>query len=233
MAPLVDDERGYALTELIAALAVGMVVLLAIFGLLDFSIRAQAETVDRVEALQRGRLGMEVMTQQIRAQQCLGTGRPPIVAANGSSLEFYAGLADAGAEFQQVERRALFFREVADGKGDVVERVFVGQGRLPDPVFPENPTRERVLVSDVAPTESTPLFEYFAFDEANPGQMTPPLATPLEEADRHRVVQIGISFRARIERGGADEEARDTVLQNRVFVRTADPQRSRGGAQCI
>ena len=79
-----SDERGFTIIELMVAMSVGMVVLLAAFMLLDRSFTASGQIADRQEALQRGRQAMELITRQLRSQVCVvvppaTTFSPPVV----------------------------------------------------------------------------------------------------------------------------------------------------------
>ena len=67
------NQAGFALTELVVAMTVGLIVLMAAFLLLDRAHSASNEISDRQDAVQRGRQAMENLTRQIRSQVCLGT----------------------------------------------------------------------------------------------------------------------------------------------------------------
>jgi len=49
------DESGFTLVELLTAVVIGMVVVLAAFMLLDRSVASSSQIVMREETLQRGR----------------------------------------------------------------------------------------------------------------------------------------------------------------------------------
>jgi len=64
---LSSDESGFTLPELLTAIVIGMVVLMAAFMLLDRTVASTARVSDRQEAVQRGRLTMELITRQLRS----------------------------------------------------------------------------------------------------------------------------------------------------------------------
>ena len=101
-----DNQAGFALTELIVAMTVGLIVLLAAFLLLDRAHGASNEIADRQDAVQRGRQAMELLTRQIRSQVCLGGFEEPITDGTNNSVTFYADLTDGS---KNVERRTITF----------------------------------------------------------------------------------------------------------------------------
>ena len=97
-----SDERGFTLVELLVAMTIGMMVLMAAFMLLDRTFVASGQVADRTEALQRGRQAMALITRQLRSQVCIGTTNPPIVGgSNASSVSFYADLSDGSVNAKQ------------------------------------------------------------------------------------------------------------------------------------
>ena len=94
-----SDERGFTIIELMVAMSVGMVVLLAAFMLLDRSFTASGQIADRQEALQRGRQAMELITRQLRSQVCVvvppaTTFSPPVVGGQ-DNVTFYGSLSES------------------------------------------------------------------------------------------------------------------------------------------
>jgi prepilin-type N-terminal cleavage/methylation domain-containing protein len=75
----VRDESGFSLVELVVALAIGTVVLLAAFMLVDASTPLAQRTNDRVDAFQRGRLALDIVGAELRSQVCMPGAIPPIM----------------------------------------------------------------------------------------------------------------------------------------------------------
>ena len=95
-----SDQSGFTLPELITAMGIGLVVLLAAFMLLDRAVSGSTRLADRQEAVQRGRLAMELITRQLRSQVCIGEAQP-ILAADDNSVRFYANLSSNPNTAQQ------------------------------------------------------------------------------------------------------------------------------------
>ena len=131
-----DNQAGFALTELIVAMTVGLIILLAAFLLLDRAHGASNEIADRQDAVQRGRQAMELLTRQIRSQVCLGGFEEPITDGTNNSVTFYADLTDGS---KNVERRTITF-DPADGvNGTIKQFIYPGAGTYPVLTFPGYP----------------------------------------------------------------------------------------------
>jgi len=224
------DESGYTLTELLMAMLIGMVVLMAAFMLIDRASTVSAEIADRQEAVQRGRTTMETLTRQLRSQVCLGERVQPITYGSADRVEFYADLSDGS---KNVEHRTLAYDPVAK---TITEEVYPGEGVYPDLTFSDSPAESLVLLSKVerAREGSTDLsvFRYFAFDPSgDPGDLRE-LAVPLTTATASLVVMVKIAFEARPE-GKRSRDRDSTTFYNDVYVRLADPLSPTEGPRCI
>ncbi len=219
------DQGGFTLVELLSSMAVGMVVLFAIFGLLDYTVSAQHKVEDRVDAVQRGRNAMEVITQQLRSQICLGPGYPAITAANDNSVTFYT---DLGGDTPKLQRRTI---ALDPATGTVTETDWNMSGTIPTaPTF--TLARTVNLATNLVGVTGTPFLRYYAF---TPNPVTPNLllGSPLSDSDEARTVKIGVSFVARPTRGGNLTNQVPTTFQNEVYVRTSDSSDPDHSPQCI
>ena len=222
---LCRDERGFTLVELLASMAVGMVVLFAIFGLLDYTVTAQHKVEDRVDAVQRGRNAMETITQQLRSQICLGPGYPAITSGDANSVTFFT---DLGGDTPKLQRRTITFNSAT---GTVTETDWNMTGSIPT-----NPTytlaRTMNLATNLVGVNGTNFFRYYGFtpDPVTPSKALGPTLSDSEEA---QVVKIGVSFVARPTRGGNLTNQVPTTFQNDVYVRTSDPSDPDHSPQCI
>jgi prepilin-type N-terminal cleavage/methylation domain-containing protein len=225
-----SDESGFTLVELIAAMAIGTVVLLAAFLLLDRATSVSNEVADRQDALQRGRVAMESMVQQLRSQVCLGDAKEPITYGDATATSFYADLGDGSTN---VELRKLLY-DTANKR--IVEERYAGTGTYPDLTFPATPTRKRVLLSkaelikDGAVTR--PLFRYYAFvDGGEPGELEQ-LPVPLNTDNAARTVMVKLGFVSLPQRTKTRD--RDTTtFESDVYVRIADPSKPTEGPRCL
>jgi prepilin-type N-terminal cleavage/methylation domain-containing protein len=221
-----EHESGFALTELLVAMTVGLIVLLAAFLLLDRSHSASNEISDRQDAVQRGRRTMETLTRQIRSQVCLGNATEPITYGDPNQVTFFADLSDGT---KNVERRNIIFDPVAK---TIREEVFPGIGVYPDLTFGATPTESRVLLSKAELVTGTPFLRFYAYDPAGgPGALRQ-LPTPLSASDAPLVVMVKLAFVAKPDRlSPRDRDA--TTFLNDVYVRLANPTVPTQGPRCL
>jgi type II secretory pathway pseudopilin PulG len=215
MSARLADEGGFTLVELMATIVVSMIVLFALFGLVDNATRRQSVATDRIEANDRGRSAMDAISSQLRSRVCIGGAQGSLVSASATEIEFFASLGltrDAPTESQRLvlERRRLTYRPPP--YSDVLEEVWVGAAPAPalPPAPPATATRKRTLLTNVSLTDKVPFFQYFA--KAGAPELPAP---PLSAADLTKVARIDIGFSAH-----GRVAAVDTPLQNEILDRS-------------
>jgi prepilin-type N-terminal cleavage/methylation domain-containing protein len=225
------SERGFTLTELLLAVSIGTIVMLAAVNLIDASVRASDEVLNRVDGLQKGRTALEQLTQRIRAQVCPDKNTPALVAGADSSMTFYSemnGTTDAsGSPLFAPEGRRLTL-----SSGRLTEEIW---NTLASPfanTFAAAPNTNRVMADAISPTSGVPLFRYYAFVGNDPAKAELLLTTPLSATDRARVVKIAVAFDSRPTKLGSQANRIDTSFESEVFVRTADPSDPEHSPQC-
>jgi len=225
-------EDGFTLVELLVAMSVGTVVLMAAFMVLDRSVTLSNEVADRSDALQRGRQTMELLTRQLRSQVCLGEAKEPIVEGKRDTVTFYADLTD-GSDASNMETRKLTY---FPSDKTVVEERYAATGDYPDLIFDVAPYRRRVIGTKIKPVQVSgvdqPIFRYYGFKTTGPQGVLEELSTPLTTDSVARNVMIKVAFVSQTERTRPkDQEA--TTLENEVYVRSADPMQPEEGARCM
>jgi prepilin-type N-terminal cleavage/methylation domain-containing protein len=226
--PRISDERGFSLPELLVAMVIGMVVLLASFMVLDRSFTASGQIADRTEALQRGRLAMNLITRQLRSQVCVGD-TVPIVAATATSVTFYADLSDGSTP---IKRRQLSFDPVTQ---TITESVIAGTGIYPALTFTSTPKTVPLLtkVQQIMDgTTARPIFRYYGYVVGTTTGALEQLPAPLSSANLKRVALIKVGYRAFADRSITNDKD-STVLEDDVYVRVAVPTDFEDGPQCL
>lgn len=231
-----SDESGFTLTELLTAMVIGLVVLMAAFMLLDRTVASTARVSDRQEAVQRGRLTMELMTRQLRSQVCLADDTP-ILAGDDNSVTFYANLS---SNPNSAQKRAL--RYVASEKR-IYEDVYTGTGTYPALTFPASPTTSKELLRPVAQADekvgstmvTRPIFRYYRYAPATTTGALQQLTSPLTATTAAQVVMINVAFATlpirKVERTTDVKDA--TTFASDVYVRLADPTKPTEGPACL
>jgi prepilin-type N-terminal cleavage/methylation domain-containing protein len=228
--PRLSDERGFTLTELLTAMLIGMVVLLAAFMVLDRSFSASGQIADRSDALQRGRQAMDLMTRQLRSQVCLGKTNAPIVAGSDTSVSFYGDLSDGTTNVQQ---RTLTWDSTTK---KITQSVITGAGTYPDLTFTGTATTRELLTNVERIMDGStprPIFRYYAYvTGTTDGTLDPnPLPTPLGTANLSRVAVIKIGFRT-FPFKSLTNDANSVVLEDDVYARVAIPTSPEDGPLC-
>src|SRR5829696_3685085 len=63
---VLTDERGFSLVEMLVTIVIMIVVLFALYGIFDMSLRVYAFGNNKAEAMESARLGVEKMEREIR-----------------------------------------------------------------------------------------------------------------------------------------------------------------------
>jgi prepilin-type N-terminal cleavage/methylation domain-containing protein len=226
------DERGYTLIELMVSMVIGLVVIFAAWMILDASGSLSKRTQDRVDAAQRGRLAMDVIGSELRSQVCLpGAVAPMVAGATSTDFTFYSNLGDQNSPPQK--RR--FYVQNGAIKEQTWQGTYSGFGTNLTVNWAATPT-SRTLVEPVGQVSTTsgtmPYFRFWGFDANLPATINQPLdALPLSATDAGRVVQVDISFDSR-PTGATASGRRDSIFQQSIYFRTADPMDPGKGPKC-
>jgi prepilin-type N-terminal cleavage/methylation domain-containing protein len=226
--PRISDERGFSLTELLVAMVIGMIVLLASFMLLDRSFSASGSVADRTEALQRGRLTMDLITRQLRSQVCVGT-TAPMVSGSDLTLTFYGDLSDGTTP---IKKRTLTYNA---GTDTITESVVTGAGTYPALTFTGTAVNNTLLtkVEQIMDgSTARPVFRYYGYKVGGqPGELEL-LGSPLSTANLKRVAVIRVGYRAFAARTVMNDKD-SAVIENDVYVRTITATDFQNGPQCL
>jgi prepilin-type N-terminal cleavage/methylation domain-containing protein len=94
-------EDGFTLVELLVGLAIGSVVLLGLFDVIDASMPAGQRVADRTVAQGRGRAALERVLQDLRSAVCVPDAAggaallPPLVSAGDNQVTFFVSMPTA------------------------------------------------------------------------------------------------------------------------------------------
>jgi prepilin-type N-terminal cleavage/methylation domain-containing protein len=223
-------DGGFTVTELLLAMAIGLILTAAGAEILVMTMKRAREVDQRVDTTQRGRLLMDTMTRDLRSQICMTTDVPPIRSSGRGvvggryteSVDFYTDLTD-GRTNANPELRSLIYDETAR---TVIEEVRVAtSGTVPNLVYPTTATSSKVIATDVVRDAATPMFRFYAFTAPAAGVVATPtseLTSPLSAANIKTVAKVGITFRT-VPLGGNTTTRITSVFTDDVYVRAADP----------
>lgn len=225
------DERGFTLPELLMSVMIGTVVMLAAVNLIDASVRASDEVLDRVDGLGKGRQALEQLTQRLRAQVCPDKNTPAIVEGTDSSMTFYTELAST----TDASGNPLFApegRRISLSAGQLSEEVWDTLATPYGNTFSSPANANRVMSPAIFPQSGRPFFRYYGFIGNDPALAELLLQTPLSATDMARVVKIEVAFDSRPTKRAGQSNRIDTGFEAEVFVRTADPSDPEHSPQC-
>jgi prepilin-type N-terminal cleavage/methylation domain-containing protein len=229
-----DDQRGFTLVELITAISIGMVIILAAFVVLDRTISASGQIADRSEALQRGRQAMSTITRELRSAVCVGTTFP-IVAGSDTSVTFYADLTDDGPTITNpIKQRQLSWSSATD---TITETVTPSTGTYPVLSFTGTATSTPLLtkvkqILDQPGNVPRAIFRFYGYQTGTTNGTLVQLAVPLSGTDLGRVALIKVGFRSFAVRPISNDKD-SAVLEEDVYTRSAVPTQLQGAPECI
>jgi type II secretory pathway pseudopilin PulG len=231
-------QEGFTLPELLIGVTMSMIIALAGFALLETAMKKTGETADRVEATQRGRQAMDVITRELRSQVCLpadqlgptfATAQPAVAVASPTQVTFFSDMTDGtGAFLNRVEKRVLVYDPA---KKTLVEERYKTTGVVP--LTWKSTGSKKTLATNVVPEPNfspdpakPTIFRYYAF---GPATASEPPKTNLEltnpgPADIGRIARIDVAF---VRRSGTEKVTKTTAgslsLRSQVYIRAADP----------
>jgi Tfp pilus assembly protein PilW len=217
-------EEGFSLVEILVALPISIVILMAIFTMMNVSIRQSGAVTDRVDAVQRGRTAMERITRVMRSQVCPMTTGAAFTSADSNAMTLYADMTGGASNPQ---RHTLTFNSTAS---TLTEDIYAGTGTWPDLAFPNAPTQSRRLLSNVTAVSGVPVFRYFGYD-ASGAVSTTPLTVPVTQAQLPRIVYVEVNYVANPIR--TSTSPKNTTFTGGATVRTADPTKPTQNARCL
>jgi hypothetical protein len=232
-------QDGMTLPEVLVAATVGFIVLAATLGLLESSVRLNTGVMGKTDAMQRGRLAMDRVTQELRAQVCLNLTTPAVLAtvSTADSVTFYSDFGDGSAtEPPPVKRTITFDPATGNITETSVQGTSTGNGNF---TFTAVPQKQLLFenASRVVEADGTvvPFLKYFAYEDVG----TPPVRStslvlnpPLDAASAARVARIEISFSAR-PTGLKNGAQHSTDIKDQVTVRHADPNLTVPDPLCV
>jgi prepilin-type N-terminal cleavage/methylation domain-containing protein len=222
------SQQGFTLIELMVAISIGSVVMLATFSMLDSSVVLTGKTQKRVDATQRGRLAMYQITRSLGSQVCPNSTTPAIVgsgvtgqtASDQYSVDFWM-FTGAGA-FTPVRHVIAWDTNT----NSITDTAYTSSN---------NPTTMRTLLTKVLPPPGTnvPVFTYWAYNGTSLQKISLPVGTALSPAQAASVAMIGVSFYAQPDTtatpvSASSKDPQAQTFSDQVFVRTADPNDPKG-----
>ncbi len=209
------DERGFTLVEMLVAIATGIVVTLALFAILDLSLRQSGRLNDVAQATQLGRVTMTKIVDELHSA-CLSPGFLPVqeksTATNLWFVNAYsneavipnakeAKVAGTGAYKHDI----VWAKEGSKETGTLTDYSYASTGgELPNFAWSPSasPAGGTRIGEKISKTGNTPIFRYYEYSLVNNGTSETPEGSltlmPEKEftkAEAEKAASVIISFK--------------------------------------
>lgn len=221
-----SDERGFTLVELLVAMAVGMIVLLATFNLIDAGTHSTGRIAARVEANQRARPVMQRIMDQLHSS-CVADNVTPIMAGStATQMQFLSKSGNTASITPDMHVITLAGTTMTDATYKASPTTPIITPSSTSWTFAATPASTREVLTGVAPamtgspSVATPLFQYYAYVS---GQLSAtPLAVPLTAATAKTAAAVTVSFAA-TPTAARDDSHRAVTLSDTATLRLSAP----------
>jgi prepilin-type N-terminal cleavage/methylation domain-containing protein len=230
------EESGFTLIELMVATVIGMVIILAAYGLADASVRSFTKTDNRIDVTQRGRLAIDAIGRPLRSQTCpVGASSTAtntigsFVTATDTKAVFWA---DLGRNATSVRPADPSLDGFSYSNGTISELSYAGNVSTGAETTTSVVTNVSPFNSDnSSKTPTSTLFTYWKFNPAYDPTETDtsasdypyylPMSTPVADADLSDIVKVTVAFKAYPRKSNVNDKT-SAVFSDQVNLRTAD-----------
>jgi prepilin-type N-terminal cleavage/methylation domain-containing protein len=217
-----DEQDGFSLVELLAAMAIGSLILTVLMTIFITGVKGTSRIQDRVDSAQRARVALDAITTLLDSQVCVprvsGTSTnilsdaPVVAGSDGSSVTFFGDLTGAGT---QPSKYTITYSPTAK---TLTRYTYAATGNTPTRSFLATKT-STLIASDVMPATVDgvvqPIFTYYTYisgTAAQNGQINQlAAAVPLSEDASPQVVRVGVQFQAYSSTGHVDNKQHAVV----------------------
>lgn len=162
-------EGGFTLVELLIVIAAGTVLLLALFAMLDMTLRQTSRTFTMTDATGRAQFVTETLENEVHSA-CVSYGITPIQSSSDSTHLWLISQYGSTATNANVVTPIPVEHEITfnSATGQLTDAVFPETGYSNNSwTFSSTASSTTVLATNAAQLGSTPVFQYFAYQ--NPG----------------------------------------------------------------
>jgi type II secretory pathway pseudopilin PulG len=211
LSPRLRGEAGFTLVELLVAMSLGIIVSLAAFSLLDFTMKDVARITDRVQVDQTGRVTLEKLMLALHSACVAPTITPILYGSNETTLLFISETSPLNKNSEPVSslstvklHKVTYTPASGKTEGTLTEKSWSSTGTTPNYVFnqKEAPTEQKLLTG-VKQTEVAkklvPIFQYYRYyreGDTKPsyGQLNPTSITPGNETEAEEIAKVSVSL---------------------------------------
>lgn len=159
----VSDDRGTTLIELMVAMMAGLIVIGALFAILEVSLRQSTNLVDKVQADQTGRIAMTKVVDELHSA-CIAPSFAPIQPGSTTNELIFISSYSSAAEITSAEKHKIEYNSAAQTLTDGIYKS--EGGSWPNFTYPASATSKVLLannVSIVKRTKEEGIFTYYKY----------------------------------------------------------------------
>jgi prepilin-type N-terminal cleavage/methylation domain-containing protein len=171
---IASDQRGYTLIELVVGMALGVIVMLAAFGLLEFTTEDVSRTTTRVQLNQLGRTALENVMLELHSA-CVAPNVNPIIEKTSPTTLILVSQAGQESTFATVHKRKIVYTAGANGTGTLIEYIYPSTSAINSAgnyTFSSTAEKTVLLLKGIRQTEEVgkpgvyrPVFQYYRYYE--------------------------------------------------------------------
>jgi len=157
------SEAGFTLVELLATMVAGIVVLMALFTIMDVTLHQTTQTFSLVDATERARPAFEQIENELHSA-CFEDEETPIqVGSNANALIFITSASNAATPTE-------LWHEIDFASGKLTDSTYSTNysevSGIPTWSRGTQQGSTRTLLTNVSQSGTTPAFQYFAYQTA-------------------------------------------------------------------
>lgn len=160
------QEHGFTLIELLVTMVAGIVVLSALYTILDVTLRQTSNTFTRLDSTGRSNAILAGIENELHSA-CVAEGETPIQGgANGTQVSdgndlVFLSQYGTSASPTPVEHKITY----SPSTGQLTDSTYTTTGgQSPDWTFGTTSSSSKILLTNVTQNGSTPVFQYFAYE---------------------------------------------------------------------
>lgn len=203
----IRGESGVTLVELLVAMTAGIVVIGALFSIMEASLTQTARITNETYANQLGRTAMAKIVTEMHTA-CISPGYTPVVAGSTADELIFRDAVGEEAVLQRAYEHRIVWNSAARTLTDYAYPS--NGGSWPNFTFSKTATSTTQLATRVSELESggepVPIFRYYKYATAASGAETSkeavstlestPLSTPLSSEGAATAASVAVSFEA-------------------------------------
>ena len=180
-------ESGVTLIEMLVVCLTSIVVVLALFSLIDFTVRQTAGASERVHANQRGRLAMEYLVNSLHSS-CVAVAAVPVIEGSTGTELILLSETGTGAYFKTMTKHRIYL-----SGSTLYDAKYTSTGGIaPKWKFSTTPNSTSTVLTGISQSGSTPLFRYYKYEGSTLPETE--LATPLSEANAKLTAAVKLAM---------------------------------------